>query len=153
MDNKNKVKDDEPTISFDQITDMLQQRYDYGVREVHPTQHRLSIIASRSNIIQQHIPDYRAAIPNTIDIPDGIRRSCGLSDSSKERVNKDLVDDKQHSQHQKNMKDNYMVIEISIDVVLRGLPMSSVTSKHALQTEHGRNVEKLSFKRTISKYR
>ena len=103
--------------------------------------------------MQQNIPDCRAAIPNIIDIPEGIRMSCGLSNFSKESVNKELVDDKQPCQHQKNMMDNYMVIEILNDVILQGLPMTSVTSEHALQTEQGHNVEKLSFKHIISKFR
>ena len=42
LDNK-KVKDYEPTISFDQIADMLQQRDNYRVREVHPTTRSLTI--------------------------------------------------------------------------------------------------------------
>ena len=63
------------------------------------------------------------------------------------------MDDKQHCQHQKNMMDNYMVIEILDDVILQRLPMASVTSEHALQTEQGHNVEKLSFKHIISKFR
>ena len=52
---------------------MLQQRDNYGLREVHPTKRSLSIIASRCNIIQQNIPDFRAAIPNIMDIPEGIK--------------------------------------------------------------------------------
>ena len=76
-------------------------------------------------------------------IPDGIRKSCGLSNSSKDSINKDLVNDVQHSQHQKHMRDNYMVIEILNDVILQGLPMTSVTSEHSLQTDQGHNVEKL----------
>ena len=153
MDKKNKVKDDEPTISFDQIADMLQQRDNYGVREVHPTTRSLSIIASRCNIIQQNIPDFRATIANIIHIPEGIKISCGLPNSSNECVNKDQKDDKQICQHQNNMKDNYMVIEILNDVILQGLPMTSVTSEHALQTQHNHNVENLSFKCIISKYK
>ena len=50
LDNKKKLKDDEPTISCDQITDMLQQHDDYGVGEVHPSKRSMSIIASRCNI-------------------------------------------------------------------------------------------------------
>jgi len=50
LDNKKKLKDDEPTISFDQIADMLQQHDDYGVRELHSIKRSLSIIASRCNI-------------------------------------------------------------------------------------------------------
>ena len=46
-----------------------------------------------------------------------------------------------------------MVIEILNDVILQGLPMTSVTSEHALQTEHNHNVENLSFKCIISKYK
>ena len=53
LDNEKKLKDNELTISFDQIADMLQQRDDYGVREVHPSKLSLSIIASRCNIKEQ----------------------------------------------------------------------------------------------------
>ena len=51
------------------------------------------------------------------------------------------------------MMDNYMVIEILNDVILQGLPMTSVTSEHVVQTEQGHNVEKLSLKHIISKFR
>ncbi len=51
------------------------------------------------------------------------------------------------------MKDSYIVIEILNDIILQGLPRTSVNSEHALQTEHSHNVEKLSFKCIISKYR
>ena len=78
LDNKKTLKDDEPTISFDQIADMLQQRDDHGVREVHPSKRSLSIITSRCNIKKQSIPDCWASIPNIIDIPQGIRMSCGI---------------------------------------------------------------------------
>ena len=46
-----------------------------------------------------------------------------------------------------------MVIEILNDVILQGLPMISVVCEHALQTETGHNVEELSFKHIISKYK
>jgi len=49
--------------------------------------------------------------------------------------------------------DNYMIIEILGDLILQGLPMTSVTSEYALQTEQGHNAEKLSFKHIISKFR
>ena len=61
--------------------------------------------------------------------------SCGLPDSGNECVNKNQEDDKQIFQHQNNMKDNYLVIEILNDVILQGLPMTSVTSEHALQAD------------------
>ena len=52
------------------------------------------------------------------------------------------------------MKDNYMVIDILNDIILKGLPMTSIASEHDLQTKHGgQNVEKLSFKHIISKYK
>ena len=66
---------------------------------------------------------------------------------------KDQEGDKQLFQHQNNTKDNYMVIEILNDLILQGLHMTSVTCEHALQTETGHNVEKLSFKCITSKYR
>ena len=73
MDNKKKLKDDKPTISFYQVADMLQQRDDYEVREVHHSKRSLSImIASRCNIKEQSITNCRAAIPNIMDIPQGI---------------------------------------------------------------------------------
>ena len=46
-----------------------------------------------------------------------------------------------------------MIIEILSDLILQGLPMTSVTSEYALQTEQGHNAEKLSFKHIISKFR
>jgi len=79
--------------------------------------------------------------------------SCGLSTSRRENIDTYLADDKQHYQNQKNMMDNYMVIEILNDVILQGLPMTSVTSEHALQTKQGHNVEKFSFKHIISKFK
>ena len=132
---------------------MLQQRDNYGVREAHPTKRSLSIVVSRCNIKQQNIPDCGAAITNIIDIPEGITITCGLSNSIKGRVNKELVDDKQHSQHPKNMKNSYMVIEILNDVILQGLPMTSVACEHELQTENGQNIKRISFKHIILKYR
>ena len=51
------------------------------------------------------------------------------------------------------MTDNYMIIEILNDVILQGLPMTSVISEHTLQTEQGHNVETLYFKHIISKFR
>lgn len=45
-------------------------------------------------------------------------------------------------------------IEILNDIILKGLPMTSIVSEHDLQTEHGgHNVESLSFKHIISKYK
>ena len=79
--------------------------------------------------------------------------SCGLSTSRRENIDTYLVDDKQHYQNQRNMMDNYMVIEIMNDIILQGLPMTSVTSEHALQTEQGHNVKKFSFKNIISKFK
>ena len=78
LDNKKKLKDDEPTIPYNQITNMLQQHDVYRVKEVHPTKRSLSIIASSCNIIQQNIPDCEAAIPNILDVPEGITLSNGL---------------------------------------------------------------------------
>ena len=47
-----------------------------------------------------------------------------------------------------------MVIEILNDVILKGLPMTPIASEHDLQTVHGgHNVESLSFKHIISKYK
>ena len=99
LDNKVKAKNNEPTISFDQIIDMLQQQNNHGVREVHPTKRSLSIIASRCKIMQQNIPECQTTIENIIDIPEGIKISCAMLDANKECVNKDLVNDEQHSQH------------------------------------------------------
>ena len=47
VDNKHQLRDDEPTISLDQVADMFQQQVDYRGREVHPTKQSLNIIASR----------------------------------------------------------------------------------------------------------
>ena len=47
-----------------------------------------------------------------------------------------------------------MVIEILNDNILRGLPLISIAFEHDLQTEYGgHNVENLSFKHIISKYK
>ena len=78
------VNDNEATVHFDQIADMLQQRDNYGVRDAHPTKRSLSIIVSRCNIMQQHIPHCETTIPNSMGIPERIKRSCGLSNFSKE---------------------------------------------------------------------
>ena len=51
------------------------------------------------------------------------------------------------------MKDNYMVIETSNDIILQGLPTTSISYEHALQTEHSHDVKSLSFKHIISKYK
>ena len=101
LDNKNKVKDNEATIPFDQIADMLQQRDDYRVGKVHPTKRSLSIIVSRCNIIQQNIPECISAITNILDIPEGITLSCGLSKCTKETNIKDVVTDEQNQQPKK----------------------------------------------------
>ena len=51
---------------------MLQHQEDDGVRQVHPTKRSLSVIASRSNIIEQNIPEHVVAIPNITDIPERV---------------------------------------------------------------------------------
>ena len=101
LDNKVNAKNDEPTISFDQISDMLEQKNNYGVREVHPTKRNLSIIASRCHIIQQDIPDCEQVIPNITDVPEGIKIACSMSDSNKECINKKIVNAEEHCQHTK----------------------------------------------------
>ena len=153
MDNKKKPKDNEATVPFDQIVDMLQQQHEYGVGKVHPTKRSLSIIASRCNIIQQNVPMSISAIPNILDIPEGITLSCGLSKCSKKTDIKDVVNDKKNQQHQKHVQNWHMVIEILNDVILQGLPMTSVTCEYDLQTETGPNVETLSFQYITSKYK
>ena len=146
------MKDDAATIPFDEIANMLQERDNYGVGKVHPTKRSLSIIASRCNIMQQNIPESISGIPNILDIPEGITLSCGLSNSSKERQNKVVANEEQHSQQETNVQDCYMINEILNDIILQGLPMATITSEAALQTQTGVNVEKLSFQHIISKY-
>ena len=52
------------------------------------------------------------------------------------------------------MKDNSMVVEILNDIILKGLPTTSLASEFNLQQEHGGyKVENLSFNHIISKYR
>ena len=154
LDNKHKHHvNDEPTISFDQIADMFQQQDNYGVRQVHPTKRSLSIIASRCNIIQQKIPECGAAIPNITDIPEFVTNSCGLLDATKKKRNQDLVDHEQHSQNRNNIMSCVMVIEILNDVLVLGLSMPSTICEHDLENKLGHNVENLSFKHIISKYK
>ena len=68
----------ENTISFEEVAEMLQQLDDFGIREVHPTQRSLNIIASRVKIVQQNIPESETAFSNITDILEGVAISCGL---------------------------------------------------------------------------
>ena len=84
-DMKCQEKDSENTISFDQVSDMMQQLDNFGVREVHPTQRSLNIIVSRLNILTLNIPKSESPLSNIADIPEGVTISCGLPTTNETR--------------------------------------------------------------------
>ena len=102
LDHKTKLNDYdyEPTISCDQF----QQQNDYGVKQAHPTERSLSIIVSICNIIQQNISKVETQIPDITNIPEGIIHLCGSPNTTKNRRNKDVADNKELIQKRKNMK-------------------------------------------------
>ena len=91
--------------------------------------------------MQQHISNCGKVIPHIIDSTKGIKLTCSMSDPNKEYINKKIVNEEEHCQHTKNMKDNYIVVEILNDIILKGLPTTSLASEYDLQTKHCHNVE------------
>jgi len=152
-DRKCEEKDSEDTISFDEVADMLQQLDDFGVREVHPTQRSLSIIASRVNILQLNIPESELPLSNIANIPEGVTISCGLPTTNETRATStDVIDNVFNPQNNNSLIGCDMIIDILNDVVLKGLPMIS-TNPHDLQHDSEDNDKQLSFKSIIEKYK
>ena len=62
------------------------------------------------------------------------------------------MNEKEHDSETNSKVNCAMIIEILNDTILHGLPLAS-TSKHTLQYNTDLNVENITFKHIISKYR
>ena len=72
--------------------------------------------------------------------------------TKKGRKTQEIVDENQHNQKMNSKNSCAMVIEILNDILLLGLPMSS-TNKHIIHHDSNHNIENISFKYIILKYK
>jgi len=141
------------TVSIEKMNELFQHADNFGIREVNPSERKLSLIGNRHDIVNQNLPTSDIQNIDITDTPDNIIIPGQEKGKGRNIIESDeKLDDKNPLVNNSSNMNYALVIDILNDTVLKNLPLRSSYGKYQ-QKDMNTSKELLSLQSVISHYK